>query len=334
MTKADATEVKKEGGRYRKVEVRMWGDLKFRRLSPVPPSGQGLWMFLLTGPHTGAIPGLFRAGRAGMAEELGWDQEAFDKAFQEVSDQGMAIADWKGRLVWLPKAVEHNKPESPNVVRGWRTEINLLPECELKLRALEGIRAHLCTLTSSYVEAFDEVAGAVLQALRRRDFGKPSEKASEKAMANQEQEQEQEQDEDNTHTSSSSREASAPTHVGRVCMALKRAGIGDVNPGHPDLLVLLQAGATDAEFTGAAAEAVRRGKGFAYTLGIVTQQRQRAAQMATTLHQGAMPAQQPTAAEQRVLQAVPGLAAPHLRPVPTTKSIDAEVTDVTPRILG
>jgi len=35
-------------GRYRKVEVRTWGDEKFRALSPIPPCGQGLWLFLIT----------------------------------------------------------------------------------------------------------------------------------------------------------------------------------------------------------------------------------------------------------------------------------------------
>lgn len=103
--------------RYRKIEVRTWADERFRSLSPMPPSGQGLWFFLLTGPHTGPIPGLFRAGRLAMAEELGWEAEAFDEAFREVSQQGMAKADFKARLVWLPKALKHNKPESPNVVR-------------------------------------------------------------------------------------------------------------------------------------------------------------------------------------------------------------------------
>ena len=38
-------------------------------------------------------------------------------------------------------------------------------------------------------------------------------------------------------------------------MALKRAGIGSVNPGNADLLMLLTAGATEAEFVGAWFEA-------------------------------------------------------------------------------
>jgi len=126
---------------------------------------------------------------------LNWDQEAFDEAFLEVSDQGMAKADFKAKLVWLPKAIQHNKPESPNVVRGWRVELDLLPECDLKREAIAGIRAALEGAGPSYVEAFDE-----LQTGRQKESAKPSPKpsakASQKTMANQEQEQEQEQEED------------------------------------------------------------------------------------------------------------------------------------------
>jgi len=126
-----------------------------------------------------------------------------------------------------------------------------------------------------------------------------------------------------------------PTNGGRVCLLMRQAGIPDGNPGHPDLLVLIAAGATDAEFQGAAATAAERGKGFAYALGTLKRQRQEAASAAGRMHQGPMPKPQraPTAAEQRVLQAVPSLAAPHLRDAaPIT--IDAEVTDVTPHLLG
>lgn len=177
--------------RYRKVEVKTWVDNKFRQLSPMPPSGRGLWLFLMTGPFTGPIPGLFRAGRAAMAEELEWDIEAFDEAFREVSSQGMAKADFKERLIWLPNALKHNKPESPNVVRSWRDEIELLPECDLKNEAIASIRNHLMALGAAYLQAFDEIL---------TDENKPSPKASRKASPkttpNQEQEQEQEQEED------------------------------------------------------------------------------------------------------------------------------------------
>ena len=83
-----------------------------------------------------------------------------------------------------------------------------------------------------------------------------------------------------------------PTEAGRVCRLLKLQGVVDVNPGHPDLRVLLEAGATDAEFVGAAKSAVDRGKGFAYTLGTLKRQRQEAANTAGTLHRGAVPNKQ------------------------------------------
>ena len=179
--------------RYRKIEVRTWADAKFRKLTPIPPCGQGLWFFLLTGPFTGPIPGLFRAGRAAMAEELGWSTEAFDEAFREVLEQGMAEADFTARLVWLPKALNYNRPENPNVVKSWRAELDLLPECDLKHRALAAIREHLQTLGNAYVAALFGDEGVV-----EKHIEKPSPKHSGKPlpkdMPNQEQEQEQEQE--------------------------------------------------------------------------------------------------------------------------------------------
>ncbi len=78
---------------------------------------------------------------------------------------------------------------------------------------------------------------------------------------------------------------------GEICKALKAIGIGDVNPGHADLLMLLEAGAEQSEFEGAARTSVKNAKGFAYTLGIVKRSREAAAKTLQNIHQGAMPAQ-------------------------------------------
>lgn len=80
------------------------------------------------------------------------------------------------------------------------------------------------------------------------------------------------------------------TQAGLVCRAMRAVGIADVNPGHPELLVLLEAGATQAEFVGAAEEAARRHKGFAYALGMVKRQRQEAAKVKHSVHHGPLPA--------------------------------------------
>jgi hypothetical protein len=173
----------KVAGRYRKVEVRTWGDAKFRELSPIPPCGQGLWLFLITGPHTGPIPGLFRAGRAAMAEELGWEIEAFDKAFGEAFRQGMVQADFKARVMWVPNAIKHNKPESPNVVRSWASEFDLIPECDLKWLAFESLKSSIHALGEPFGKAFEETFP--------KPSGKPLAKPTLKTSPNQEQEQEQ-----------------------------------------------------------------------------------------------------------------------------------------------
>lgn len=69
---------------------------------------------------------------------------------------------------------------------------------------------------------------------------------------------------------------------------MRKSGLGDANPGHPTLLALVAAGATDEEFQHATAEAVSRRKGFAYALGVLTRQRDAAAALA--LQSGPLPA--------------------------------------------
>lgn len=169
-------------GRYRKVEVRIWGDEKFCSLTPIAPCAQGLFVYLITGPHTSPIPGLFCAGRAAMSEALGWQAEAFDKAFGEVFREGLAVADWKARVVWIPKAIRHNKPESPNVITSWGSEFDLIPDCDLKWAARKELEASIYALGEAYGKAFDKA------------FSKPSGNPTRKTTGNQEQEQEQKQD--------------------------------------------------------------------------------------------------------------------------------------------
>ena len=173
--------------RYRKIEVRTWGDDKFCRLSRIPPCGQGLWLYLLSGPHTGPIPGLFRAGRASLAEELGWDLKSFDKAFKEIFDQGMVKADASTRLVWIPNAIKHNPPASPNVIKAWGKEFDHLPESETKDDALRFMEAHVKGLNEAFRDVF---AKAFREALIKAS-AKHSAKSNPIPLGNQEQEQEQ-----------------------------------------------------------------------------------------------------------------------------------------------
>ena len=94
-------------------------------------------------------------------------------------------------------------------------------------------------------------------------------------------------EEEQTHTAAAidQPEASeqAPMRVsmpGAICMAMKATGIGAVNPSHPDIQALIDKGADIGMFVGAAQEAVKKQKGFAYALGMVKGQMKDAAALA------------------------------------------------------
>lgn len=107
---------------------------------------------------------------------------------------------------------------------------------------------------------------------------------------------------------------------------MRAVGLASVNPSSPELAALIDAGADEAAFVAAAATAVDRGKGFAYALGTVRGQMADAARAAAGVRGvagGAPPARasppEPawrTEQRQRTLQAVPGIAAKPLAPLP------------------
>lgn len=112
-----------------------------------------------------------------MAEALGWSGEAFDEAFGELLREGMVKADWQARLVFVPKAVVHNPPESPNVIRSWRDTMRELGDSPLKRFVLQELQAFVQGMGEGFPKAFAQAFG--------EDFAQ--------GCANQEQEQEQEQ---------------------------------------------------------------------------------------------------------------------------------------------
>ena len=124
----------------------------------------------------------------------------------------------------------------------------------------------------------------------------------------------------NTHT-----ETLSATDGGRVCGLMRVAGLSDGNPGHPDLLALIDAGATDAEFTGAARSAASKGKGFAYAIGTLKRQRTDAATTASRLHVGPLPVGPPDRKSVQLQTAA--LMTGSSRHHPT------EIIDVTPRFI-
>ncbi len=77
-----------------------------------------------------------------------------------------------------------------------------------------------------------------------------------------------------------------PSFAAEITMAMRRHGISDGNPGHPNLLALIEAGATLAEFENAAITSVAKKKGFAYAIGMLLKQRAEALERVKTLQKG------------------------------------------------
>ena len=73
--------------RHRNVAVKIWSSPTFLALSPMKPSGQALFMFLLTGPVTSSVPGVIVAGVGTLADRLRWPVAATRKALKEIEDQ-------------------------------------------------------------------------------------------------------------------------------------------------------------------------------------------------------------------------------------------------------
>jgi len=175
---------------YRKIHMELFADEKYRSLSPPQPCAQFLWIYLLAGPHTTSIPGLSSTGEMALAEMIGWSLKDFRKTFGEISSLGMVKADWKNRVVWIPKAIVYNPPESPNVVKSWGKQWGMIPQCPLKTEAREAIVRFLAasnlgtTFRKAFREAFKEDLPEGPTKVAQPTFVNPS--------GNQEQEQEQE----------------------------------------------------------------------------------------------------------------------------------------------
>lgn len=69
--------------------------------------------------------------------------------------------------------------------------------------------------------------------------------------------------------------------TGAICIVLKSEGIGSVNPSHPELLALIDAGAEVGHFSAAAKASAAKGKAsFSYVLAVVKGQMRDAALLA------------------------------------------------------
>ncbi len=166
--------------RYRKIDVRMWNDRKFRELSD---NGKLAFILLLTHPDTTQI-GTIRTRVSNLADELGWQRDAMSHAIQEVTLNGMIDVDEKAGLMVINNFLKYNAPSSPNAFKSWCELIDLMPECDLLDKHVARLKTFLDGLSVGMRNAIpNDLIDAIKDAMSRTNW---------QPCRIQEQEQEQE----------------------------------------------------------------------------------------------------------------------------------------------
>ena len=168
--------------RYRKIDVRIWNDRKFRELDD---NAKLAFLLLLTHPDTNQL-GFIRSRSVSLAFDLGWQSDAMSNAIQTLCQKGMLMVDERAGLMFLPNFLKYNPPNGVNGAKSWAGLLDLLPECDLRDQALIRLKPLIDGLPKGTREGIPEdIMNAIQDAIRN---GNPQ------PSRIQEQEQEQEQD--------------------------------------------------------------------------------------------------------------------------------------------
>jgi hypothetical protein len=239
---------------------------KLRRCSP---AARGVWVDILCALHDSDEYGVARYPLKELATEVGASmahvRELVDKGVLKGNDAGTAEA-----LVYVPRSGRREGPpvtllpEQPGPI--WYSSRMVKDEHVRTVRgegsrfgADEGDAPKAPRKPSPKPPLSDGSSTATATAVSKTNGNERVERALAEAEA----------------------DGITPSPGGLACRAIKAAGIADVNPGHPTLLRLLEAGQTAQTLAATAAELVGRGKGkFALLLATVEGRLRDAAQAA------------------------------------------------------
>lgn len=166
--------------RYRKIDVRIWNDRKFRELDD---NAKLAFLLLLTHPDTNQL-GFIRSRSVSLAFDLGWQSDAMSNAVQTLCQKGMLMVDERAGLMFLPNFLKYNPPNGVNGAKSWAGLLDLVPECDLRDQALIRLKHLIDRLPEGSREGIPkDIMDAIQDAIRN---GNP--------QPSRIQEQEQEQD--------------------------------------------------------------------------------------------------------------------------------------------
>ena len=158
---------------HRRVLVTEWH-------APMSPMARLVRLWLKTGDRTTHLPGVVLVGRAGVAEDMGLDDDVARAALAELEDLGVIVADWRARVVWLPERLTECPPDSSKTVLGWLYQWAAVPACALRSRIERALVEHCAVRGRTFLDAaraigmdVDAYAPAGLDALAEAPAAEP-----------------------------------------------------------------------------------------------------------------------------------------------------------------
>lgn len=146
--------------RYNRVEPTVW-------IEPWDDDTRMVALYLLTCSHR-ATEGIYRLPLSYALEDLRWDQERFDTAFDELRCEDFVRHDQRAQVVWIVKAFERQPPENKNVAIAALRRIKELPKTVLLHPFLTVAQRLSQPFADALGEGFPELLGdslALTQAL-------------------------------------------------------------------------------------------------------------------------------------------------------------------------
>jgi len=139
-------------GPYSCLYREIWDDKKFYTLSE---QAKLVYLFLISCPMGNGL-GCFKAGMAAMIEEMRYTDKGFKKGFNEGLEEGLFEYNAEARVLLIPTYFNRNLVTNPNGIRSLAKDFSKLPDCDLKDKCYQIVKAFVEGSKEGFKEAFNE----------------------------------------------------------------------------------------------------------------------------------------------------------------------------------
>ena len=136
------------------ISEHIWGDLRFAEL---PDIERVLFLFIISGPHSSRLPGLWVIQSEDMAKRIGATVSHAVRAVRRLSESGLLSYNRNVEVVHVPGAIR--RPGNPRVLRAWFHAWLGIPACEQKREYVRGIYGQIGTDAEALQTAWGHTFG-------------------------------------------------------------------------------------------------------------------------------------------------------------------------------